>query len=228
MLPYTARVLVAVPTRRRLALILAMAGLLGAAGLLRASPDQVWTFDDEPAGQAPRGFVFGSSREETGGRWQIVRDGPQQRLAHTPDGSERGFRMALVEGGRYRDLELSIRVKPLEGERSAGIVWRYQDDENYYLARLNLDGDEVEMFRVINGNRTRLDGEDDLEIDEAAWHTLKIEHHGDRIRLRLDGIPIDRTEDDAIRREGRIGLWVTADSSAWFDDLRLEPEDGER
>lgn len=219
--------LVVVPTCRRFALPLAIASLVAAAGLVAASDDPVWTFDDEAAGQPPRGFVFDSSREETG-RWHVVRDGQQQRLARTAGAGDRGFRMALVEGGRYRDLELSVRVKPLDGERSAGLVWRYQDDENYYLARLNLDSDEVEMFRVINGNRTRLDGEDDLEIDESAWHTLKIEHRGDRIRLRLDGIPIDRTEDDAIRREGRIGLWVTADSSAWFDDLRLDPEDAER
>jgi hypothetical protein len=131
--------------------------------------------------------------------------------------------MALAPETFLRDLSITVRIKTLDGGRTAGLIWRYTPEGDYYLARLNLGNQgeqELNLYRVIRGNRSRLEKTDDLEVDPAAWHTLKIQHHGDRIRVWLNGIPVGNTRDRTIEGAGRLGVWINADSSAWFDDLQ--------
>ena len=69
---------------------------------------------------------------------------------------------------------MSVRFKAIGGGRSAGVVWKYQDPMNHYSAQLDLARQELAMYRVVNGNRIRLEREDDLELDPDAWHSLKM------------------------------------------------------
>ena len=116
------------------------------------------------------------------------------------------------------------------GQRSGGIVWRVQDAENYYLARLDLDRQDIGLYRVVGGNRTRIEGEDDLELDTAAWHTLRVVQEDENIRVYIGGIRVLRARDRTFATAGSAGLWCTGDAIAHFDDLRLAtpPEDKNR
>ena len=72
----------------------------------------------------------------------------------------------------------------------AGLVWKYQDPLNHYSAQLDLAKQELAMYRVVNGNRIRIEREDDLELDPDAWHSLKIFHERGEIRVYLGGIRV--------------------------------------
>ena len=186
----------------------------------------VWDFDDLPAGRPPAGFTFAGVREEPN-PWVILRDGTNNVLGLLhPAGS--GSRLAVVEGTSLTNLSLSVRARFVDGRRSAGLVWRYRDADNYYLASLDLRQQDLRVYRVVRGNRTRLDDEDDLELDPAAWHLLKIEHRGTRMRLWIDGVPVSDARDRNNETAGAVGLWTTDDSVVWFDDLSVGPVEGER
>jgi len=186
-----------------------------------------WSFDDLPAGRPPAGFLFASSPKDQGGQWTVLRDGTNGVLGQLRQG-QAGAQMAVVEGSSFADLVLSVRVRLLEGARSAGVVWRYHDADNYYLARLDLREQDVRIYRVVAGNRTRLEEEDDLELEAGAWHLLKVEHQGTRMRLLINGVPVADARDRAGQEAGAVGLWTTSDSVVWFDNLSVEPIPMER
>ena len=185
-----------------------------------------WSFEDLPAGRPPAGFLFVSSPREQSGQWAVVRDGTNSVLGQLRQGPS-GVQVAVVEGPSIADLALSVRVRLLEGARSAGVVWHYRDADNYYLARLDLREQDVRIYRVVAGNRTRLEEEDDLELEAGAWHVLKVEHRGTRMRLLVNGVPVGDARDRTGQEGGAVGLW-TSDSMAWFDDLSVQPAPGER
>ena len=182
-----------------------------------------WSFEDLPAGRPPTGFLFASSPKEQSGQWTVVRDG---RTVCSRSGSS-GVQLAVVEGPSFADLVLSVRVRLLEGARSAGVVWHYRDADNYYLARLDLQEQDVRIYRVVAGQRTRLEEEDDLEREAGAGHVLKVEHRGTGMRLLINGVPVGDARDRTGQEAGAVGLW-TSDSAAWFDDLSVQPAPGER
>ena len=63
-----------------------------------------------------------------------------------------------------RDVDVSVQFKPISGsvDQSGGIVWRYQDRNNYYVVRANALEDNVVLYKVEEGKRT------DLK-PERAW-----------------------------------------------------------
>lgn len=181
-----------------------------------------WNFDDLPAGRPPPGFLFASSPKDQGSQWTVTRDGTNGVLGQLHSGQP-GVQLAVVDGPAFADVVLSVRVRLVEGARSAGVVWRYRDADNYYLARLDLRAQDVRIYRVVAGNRTRLESEDELELQADSWHWLKVEHRGTRMRLLINGVPVGEARDRTWQEAGAVGLWTTSDSVAWFDDLTVAP-----
>ena len=186
------------------------------------SQGATWTFDDLPAGRPPPGFVFASAPDEQAQRWLVLRDDSNAFLGHVQPGPP-GTQLAIAGTTSFADLMLSARVRFAEGARSAGLVWRYRNPDNYYLMALDLRAQDVRVYRVVGGNRTRLEDENDLELDPGIWHTLKVEDRGMRIRVWINGVPVAGGRDRTNREPGAIGVWTRGDSVAWFDDLRVEP-----
>jgi hypothetical protein len=209
-------------------------GIMGAWALivLLATRESVvaqrseWSFEDLPAGRAPAGFLFASSPKDQSGQWTVVRDGTNGVLGQLRQGQS-GVQLAVIEGPSFADLVLSVRVRLIDGARSAGVVWHYRDADNYYLARLDLREQDVRIYRVVAGQRTRLEEEDGLELQAGAWNVLKVEHRGTRMRLLINGVPVGDARDRTGQEAGAVGLW-TSDSVAWFDDLSVQPAPGER
>jgi hypothetical protein len=122
-----------------------------------------------------------------------------------------------------RDLQVSVRVRLAGGSLVGGLVWRYQDEHNHYQILLDLTRRELAMYRVVAGNRIRVEREDGLELDPAAWHTLKIVHEQSEIRVSLGGIRVFE-ENDRTFGAGRAGVVAGGIADVWFDDLRIEAE----
>jgi len=185
----------------------------------------VRTFDDDKVGVPPAGFTFAAGREAAADRWIVKREGAARVLTHEgmpspPD----SFAVAILSTAQYRDVQVSVRIKTTGGGRVAGMVWKYQDPLNHYSAQLDLVKQELVVYRVVNGNRIRLDRDDDLELDPDAWHSLKIfQEHGE-IRVYLGGIRVFRERDRLPKVSASVGMWAGGDSTVMFDDFRIEDE----
>jgi hypothetical protein len=134
-----------------------------------------------------------------------------------------GIDLAVASGTSFGTLALSARLRFPDAAHAAGIAWRYRDPDNYYSLALDLRAQSLRIYRVFSGNRTRLEDEDDLELDPMAWHTLKVEDNGSRMRVWLDGVPIADARDRSQREPGAVGVWTSGDATVWFDDVQAEP-----
>lgn len=198
-------------------------GLLAAVAA-GAPSGTLHTFDEDAAGRPPAGFSFHVVRQQSVVRWVVQREENNGYLAHERDpGGQAAFALAVLDGRQPRGrTTVSGRLRLTAGSRSAGLVWKVRDAENYYLARLDLERQDLGLYRVVHGNRVRIEGEDDLELDKAAWHTLKVVHEGETIRVYLGGIRVLRARDRTFEGHGGVGVWCTGDTTAHLDDLRLE------
>ena len=114
------------------------------------------TFSQDEVGQPPRGFEFGHTAGiGRPGQW-IVRDDDGNRLvAQTDTDQTRArFALAILADVVTMDADLSVRLRPISGQvdQAGGLVWRYQDQDNYYLVRANALEDNVVLYKVENGN----------------------------------------------------------------------------
>jgi len=140
------------------------------------------------------------------------------------DSTNRRFAMAVVKESSYKDVRLSVRGKPISGEvdQTVGLVWRYQDADNYYVARSNVLEKNVRLYRVVKGNRIKFAGEEEVDLKLGEWRTLKIEHQGTTIRVFLNDRMLFESQDKTFPDAGKVGLWTKADSVSFFDDLTAE------
>lgn len=185
----------------------------------------VRTFDEDAVGTPPPGFTLAVARQQSAGRWLVRAEGSNHHLTHLADpAASGGFSLAVLDAPHPAHVRASVRLKLTDGERVGGLVWRYQDAENFYLAALDLRAQDLALYRVVRGNRVRLDEEDDLELDTSAWHSVRVVHDEDDIRVSLGGIGVMRARDRTFTAGGRAGVWSGGAATTWFDDFRVEPE----
>jgi hypothetical protein len=204
------------------AVVSAVGGSLGVTA--EAKSPTVWSFDKDEVGRAPGGFEFAVTAKKQPGKWVIVKDGDNHVLAQVDrDKTERRFAMALVENFSYKNVKISVKAKPVAGEVEmvAGVVWRYKDADNYYVARWNTDS--VRVDRVVNGERQLMTPREiNIALAPKAWHTLTVEHRGDDIKVFVGKEMVFEGKDKTYTDAGRIGVWIKADSLTYFDDLSVE------
>ena len=205
-----------------------MRALLGTLAALTAvayvaGADATRTFDDDPVASRPPGFTFAATRQAVSDQWIVERDGSNRFLTHPRDASGRpGYALAVLDDAESKDLAIAVRLKFTGGNREGGLIWRYQDASNFYSARLDLLDQRMAIDRVVRGNRIRIEGEDDLELDVTAWHVLRVRHEKDRIRVYLGGVKVFDTIDRTFREPGGVGLFASGESAISFDDFRVE------
>jgi hypothetical protein len=204
-----------------------IAALLIAIALEQRAVKPGYTFDGDRIGAIPSGFALAAMRQAGPGEWLVQREGADTFLLHRADLAAAGLTMALAPDAPLRDVEATVRLRLAGGGRAGGLVWRYQDASNYHAVVLDLERGALVLFQVVDGTRISLEAEDDLELDAAAWHTLKIRHDGDEIRVSLGGIPVFAERDRRSGKRappGRTGVIAAGNSEVRFDNLRIEPD----
>ena len=127
----------------------------------------------------------------------------------------------------YSDVDLSVRLKALRGkiDQGGGLVWRYKDPDNYYVARIN-PIDKVPnftLYKVVKGVRKDLQMAR-FEPQEGHWYTIRCENIGNKIKCFLDGKKYLELEDYTYK-SGKIGLWTKCDAVTAFDNLIVKGEE---
>ena len=183
-----------------------------------ASPEPIrrsWTFEDDAPGAIARGF------RGVVGEWKVVATPEGKVLAQTAKSPDAVFNVALVEGIEVKDVDLSVRIKRVEGvdDQGGGLVWRAKDARNYYMAPYNHLEDNLRVYKVVDGVRTLFANADIKHGD--GWATLRVTMKGDLITCEYDGKNALEHRDATFRDAGRIGVWSKADARTHFDNLTL-------
>jgi hypothetical protein len=136
-----------------------------------------------------------------------------------------------VSGPPMQDGFVEVRFRPVDGRRdqAGGLVWRWQDAANYYIARANALENNVVAYKMVNGKRTDLKPVGggaraygvSATVAPRTWHTLRVDFKGPEFAVRFDGDAATFTvRDDTFKAAGRVGIWSKADSVTEFEAFR--------
>jgi hypothetical protein len=188
---------------------------------------RAFTFGRADLGKVPSGWRADKTGKGEGSVWKIVEDttAPSKKgyvLAQTAESPGSMFNLCVAEDTKHKDVEVSVAFKAVAGKKDqgGGIVWRYQDANNYYVARMNPLEDNFRVYKVVAGKRTELESAD-VKVPTGEWHTIRIEMKGDAIECYLDGKKHLAVKDTTFKDAGKVGLWSKADAQTHFDDFRV-------
>lgn len=180
--------------------------------------------------------THGGQGSELASRWEIRRDlrapSRQNVLAQVSTaGGDSDYPLAVYDRTLCRDGEVSVKFKIIGGRqvKTAGIVFRYQDPNNYYLLNFSADEKRIGLFRVQDGAARPIpaagakDGETGVkhEIRVNEWYVAKITYQGSHLRVSFGNRRLFEAVDDGIRGQGKAGLRTNGGTLAEFDDFRI-------
>jgi hypothetical protein len=189
-------------------------------------------FTQDGLDQPPKGFEFGhTAGVGKPGKWVVQADGTNKVLAQTDADSTRlRFPVAVLTDVSAGDVDLSVRFKPVSGrvDQAAGLVWRYQNQDNYYIVRANALEGNIVLYKVEGGKRTDLPlkGEGRTygkksDVPAGQWSTLRVVANGRLFEVYFNGSQLYEVEDATFAKAGKVGVWTKADSVTQFDDLTV-------
>jgi hypothetical protein len=188
-------------------------------------------FSKDDLGKVPAGWQAAKTGKGEGSVWMVVEDdtAPSKTgfaLAQTAESPGNVFNICVVDDSKYKDVDLSVAFKAVRGKKDqgGGFVWRYLDNNNYYICRMNPLEDNYRVYKVVSGIRTQL-GEDGtkegIKVPTGTWHTLRVTMEGDHIMCYLDGEKQLDVKDSTYTDAGKVGLWSKADAQSHFDDFKV-------
>ena len=189
-------------------------------------------FSQDTVDHPPKGFEFGhTAGVGRPGNWVVQTDGSNKVLAQTDADSTRSrFPVAVLSDLTATDVDLSVRFKPIAGrvDQAAGLVWRYQNQDNYYIVRANALEDNVVLYKVEGGKRTDLPLKGEgrtygkkTNVPAGQWSTLRVVANGPVFEVYFNGSKLYEVEDTTFGKPGKVGVWTKADSVTQFDDLTV-------
>jgi Domain of Unknown Function (DUF1080) len=174
-----------------------------------------WSFDSHPVGSLPAGAQAFS------GKWEVraEADSPSRPNALCQTGTAQYPALSLGDK-IFADVVVSTSFKPISGseDRAAGIIFRIQDGDNYYILRANALEDNVNIYKYVGGSRHEIKG-GSAKVPSGTWQELRVEVKGNTIRGFLNGKLVVEARDDTFKA-GKVGLWTKADSVTCFDNVK--------
>lgn len=202
-------------------LIARLAALMVSGGLiLAAGSSTLVSFDDTPAGSLPKdweGGVTGSGAP----KWAVMKaeDAPSKPnvLAQTGEGA---YPFCVNRSASLENGFVEAKFRPISGQedQAGGLIWRFRDGDNYYVARANALEDNVTIYHAVKGKRVVFKNVN-MKVAGGVWHTLRVDFKGSHFVVTFNGQKALDAYDTTFSGPGAVGVWTKADSVTHFDDF---------
>ena len=180
-------------------------------------------FDTTRPGGLPDGWESGVTG--TGApRWAVAEDPTAPSLKQALQQIGQGtFPWCVKKDASLADGFVEVKFKAISGkeDQAGGVVWRWKDGNNYYVARANALENNVSLYFTANGRRNTIKYVN-APVPLNTWHTLRVEFAGKQIKVMLNSRTYIELEDGHIDGPGAVGVWTKADSITSFDDFAFE------
>ena len=203
-----------------------MKGKIGTFALAGATAisahGQAEGFDAAKPGTLPPGWECGVTGKGAP-RWTVEADATAPSAPQVLQQSGSGtFPWCVKKDAALADGYVEVKFKSMRGkqDQAGGVVWRWKDGDNYYVARANALENNVSLYYTEKGRRITLKYVD-APVSAGTWHTLRVDFSGQRIRVALNGKVYIELDDRHIVDAGAVGVWTKADSVTAFDDFRF-------
>lgn len=143
------------------------------------------------------------------------------------------YPIAILKDASAADLTFGGYVKVVGGvmDQSAGLIWRFQDKDNYYAALASGLDHQVHLIAMKRGQPIEIATAPvafEVEFDRSepsathGWYNLGVVTLGRRIAVWFQDQKVIDVGDATFTRPGRVGVLTHADTVAVFDDLHLQ------
>ncbi|GGG13135.1 hypothetical protein GCM10010912_66980 [Paenibacillus albidus] len=183
---------------------------------------QITDVDETPIDSNPNSVRFSDDFEDGNtagwtaatGSWKVTTDGGTKALIQTKVDTT----ALLTAGSSWQDIAFEAKVKVPVANANAGIVFRAQDANNYYMYRINVNDKKLELFKAIDGTLTSVSSTIFADAAADQWYTLKAIVKGNRIIGYVNGqLKIEWTNPQTELTAGKIGFRTTS-LNAVFDN----------
>lgn len=178
------------------------------------------SFDSFSAAALPAQWVCGVTGSGDS-RWTVEADANAPSKPNVVRQSGVGdFPWCALKSASLADGYVEVKFKALSGRRdqAGGVMWRWKDGDNYYVARANALESNLSLYYTTNGRRNTIKYVD-APVPKNTWHTLRVEFSGTSIKVSLNGKTYIDVQDNRISGAGAVGMWTKADSVTVFDDF---------
>lgn len=186
---------------------------------------QHWNFDSYGENMVPDGFV--SIRSEESGRWIIKSDDTSTSKLNvfarlSTNETESIYSMVAIPDRNYNNFKASVKIKIMSGEKeqAAGLIFRIQDPNHYFVLVADAVNDRLSLCRA-EPDKLICTQDVNVSIDTGKWYTITAHVASQGIAGYLDDkLLIQRYDKHYL--SGAIGLWTKGDTTAYFDDLKID------
>jgi hypothetical protein len=181
------------------------------------------SFDKDEPNKAPEEWRIGVTGKGNP-KWMVIRDSTAPSDPNVLYQSGEGtFPWCVIPRVSLSDGFVGVKFKSLSGkiDQAGGVIWRFKDGNQYYVARANALEDNVSLYYVKKGKRRTIKYVD-AQVPHNKWNTIRVEFAGDGIKVFLNGKKYIDLKDGNISGSGAVGVWTKADSKTLFDDFIFE------
>ena len=181
-------------------------------------------FDQDRPGTLPLGWMVGVTGRGSP-HWSVEADTSAPSTGKVLKQSGSGdFPWCVKKDVSLADGFVEVKFKPISGrsDQAGGVVWRWKDGDNYYVARANALENNVSLYYTENGHRQTIKYVD-APVPGNTWHVLRAEFRGTTIRVLLDGKLYITLDDRHSTQSGTVGVWTKADSVTAFTGFDYGP-----
>jgi hypothetical protein len=161
--------------------LLVISGALAAMNTVNAA---TISFDQDKTGAVPAGWRAGVTGRGSP-KWSVEADATAPSKPNVLKQSGSGtFPWCVKQDASFADGYVEVKFKSISGreDQAGGVVWRFKNGDNYYVARANALEDNVSLYYTQNGSRNTIKYVD-APVPRNTWHTLRAEFSGKKIRL---------------------------------------------
>ncbi len=121
--------------------------------------------------------------------------------------------------------EITVDARALGGEQFVGIMFRVQDEDNYYRVTFSSLYNFIAVHKIVGGVESLVSSKSET-YNINTWYTVKVIFFNDNIKVYVnDVLKLDVT-DTTFKNSGKIGFWRHG-AGADFDNLSVRSLSGQ-
>ena len=192
------------------------------------SPGGLTLFTEDFSGDMSAWTVVDEGTVEAPSAWSIVNQALKQtsNIYEDPPGLELQKLGTYVLAGQsgWTDYSLSARMMSQADNDALGLMFGYQDANNYYRFSMDQQRSYRRLVKVVNGVFTEL-AADTFSYTAGAWYEVQAVMSGGTIQILFNGTPLF-TVNDSSHASGRIALYSWGNTDTNFDDVTVTSQAG--
>lgn len=181
-----------------------------------------WTFLDDAGDPESLGFRMSNDRS---GAWAVEEHQTAtgaRALVNRAGETDAPPSTLVASAIAARDVRIATRCKVTDGAAKAcGAVFRWVDQANYHVARIDLETRQL-VIATVRNNEEHVLTTKPARVEAGVWQQLSVEARGDHIRVACNGRDVVEVIDPMPGRVGSGGLWAPAGAEVYFDELAVD------